>query len=361
LPAAPSDALPFGAAATAAAVHAHVAASQSHARTAAPSTAPSEAEASNALSLLSALYADSDDEMEEVAREGGGEEGGGEEGAEGTWGGDDEDEDEDEDENEDEDEDEDEDDDDGATAAQDVDEGAAASSVPQGHAPHGLSGGADVALHGLIAAPDAIVAEQLTKLVAVHSSLDCEDDEAGGAAALTAAVAAAAAREALDATGVVPAAALPTAAGAHRRSIEVDSSGLTEGKRPRNCYHYLRGNCRYGAQCHFSHDCEPHEARPAKQLRIDGRHQRPPPSARPSLLKKLLAAEIRSERSMLLQCIRRLVDTLDAELPPLQPLPPLPQLMPPPQGASLHGEAMALVPAAGQAGRDSAQTAEIEV
>ena len=59
---------------------------------------------------------------------------------------------------------------------------------------------------------------------------------------------------------------------------------------------------------------------------------------------------------MLLQCIRRLVDTLDAELPPLPPLPPL---LPPPQGASLHGEAMALAPAAGQAGRDSAQTAEI--
>ena len=253
----------------------------------------------------------------------------------------------DEDEDDDDDDDHDHDDDEeeeGASAAQDVDEGAAASSVPQGHAPHGLSGAADVALHGLIAAPDTIVAEQLTKLVAVHSSLECEGDEAGGAAALTAAVAAAAAREALDATGVVPAAALPTAAGAHRRSIEVDSSSMTEGKRPRNCYHFMRGNCRYGAQCHFSHDCEPHEQRPAKQPRSDARHQRSPPSARPSLLKKLLAAEIRAERSMLLQCIRRLVDTLDAELPPLP-----------------HGEAMTLAPAAGQAGRDSAQTTEIEV
>jgi hypothetical protein len=59
-------------------------------------------------------------------------------------------------------------------------------------------------LHGLIAAPDAIVAEQLTKLVAVHSSLDCEDDEAGGAAALTAAVAAAAARDAPPALRTSP-------------------------------------------------------------------------------------------------------------------------------------------------------------
>ena len=95
-----------------------------------------------------------------------------------------------------------------------------------------------------------------------------------------------------------------------------DSSGgmgdsVTGGKRARTCVHFLKGRCKYGDDCRFSHDAEPYAQRSSKKARQ--LNEQPSASARPTLLQALLSKEIREERSLLLQCIRKLVSNLDAD------------------------------------------------
>ena len=84
-------------------------------------------------------------------------------------------------------------------------------------------------------------------------------------------------------------------------------------KRQRTCIHFLKGRCRYGESCLYSHDAEPYAQRPAKQKKTSQQQQQQAEAKRPTLLQALLAKEIRAERSLLLQCVRRLVSVLDEE------------------------------------------------
>ena len=90
----------------------------------------------------------------------------------------------------------------------------------------------------------------------------------------------------------------------------------TGHKRPRLCVHFRKGNCRYGEGCRFSHDAEllaEQRASKRQNSRADGASGGGGAGrAKPSLLQALLSKEIRAERSLLLQCIRRIVAHLDA-------------------------------------------------
>ena len=76
------------------------------------------------------------------------------------------------------------------------------------------------------------------------------------------------------------------------------------------CSFFARGQCRNGDACRFSHDGDPNAQRQVKRAK-GGAGAVPP--AKPSLLQALLAKEIRAERSLLLQCVRKLVSVLDEE------------------------------------------------
>lgn len=78
-------------------------------------------------------------------------------------------------------------------------------------------------------------------------------------------------------------------------------------RRPRTCVHFLKGRCRYGDACRYSHDAEPYAMRKKQKTS----RMEPKVNARPTLLKALLAKEVRAERSLLLQCVRRLVSLMD--------------------------------------------------
>ena len=65
---------------------------------------------------------------------------------------------------------------------------------------------------------------------------------------------------------------------------------------------YLRS-----AALHFSHEAEPLAHRAAKRSRQQQEQDAAASSSRPGLLQALLAKEVRAERSLLLQCIRKLV------------------------------------------------------
>ena len=86
---------------------------------------------------------------------------------------------------------------------------------------------------------------------------------------------------------------------------------------PRACFHYMRGSCRYGAGCRYSHDADVvREAKRARREHYEAREaqkRQRKAAARPGLLRALLAKEIRAERSLLLQCIRVLVRQLDGD------------------------------------------------
>ena len=84
-------------------------------------------------------------------------------------------------------------------------------------------------------------------------------------------------------------------------------------KRAWPCKYFARGKCRNGEQCRFSHDGEGGAAK--KQKRAAPAVEEEGSRRRPSLLKALLAKEIRTERSLLLQCFRRLVRKLDEQGP----------------------------------------------
>lgn len=96
-------------------------------------------------------------------------------------------------------------------------------------------------------------------------------------------------------------------------------------KRPRTCFHFARGSCRFGERCHFSHDphlvAELQEQQARKRQKGLGKAvavarggEGPIPARKPTLLQKLLAKEIRTERSLLLQCFRVMVrDMLPAD------------------------------------------------
>ena len=90
-------------------------------------------------------------------------------------------------------------------------------------------------------------------------------------------------------------------------------SSLVGVKRPRACVHFLKGHCRYGESCRYSHDAEPHAQRASSRAKHQQTSDALRPNARPSLLQALLAKEVRAERSVLLQCVRRLVSVLDDE------------------------------------------------
>ena len=72
-------------------------------------------------------------------------------------------------------------------------------------------------------------------------------------------------------------------------------------------------------RCHFSHDPADaealREAHARKRQRGNGRADggATAPRRQPTLLQKLFAKEIRAERSLLLQCVRKLVSVLDEE------------------------------------------------
>ena len=92
---------------------------------------------------------------------------------------------------------------------------------------------------------------------------------------------------------------------AHNGAIAFNSTQ----KRARPCAHFQRGRCRYGESCRYVHVEQPQkrQKRVAPQQEVNER--------RPSLLKALLAKEVRTERSLLLQCFRRLVKKLDDQGP----------------------------------------------
>ena len=88
------------------------------------------------------------------------------------------------------------------------------------------------------------------------------------------------------------------------------AAAAVTGKRQRPCVHFAKGRCKFGDDCRFAHEAQ----RPAKRQRQPN-HQ-PYAAARPGLLQALLSKEVRNERSLLLQCIRKLVSVLDGELAP---------------------------------------------
>ena len=77
------------------------------------------------------------------------------------------------------------------------------------------------------------------------------------------------------------------------------STPSTAGKR--TCRYFMRGSCRNGSNCQYSHERSSASA-----------SQHPPPAANDgpsSLLKSLLANDVRRERFVLLQCIQHLVSS----------------------------------------------------
>ena len=91
------------------------------------------------------------------------------------------------------------------------------------------------------------------------------------------------------------------------------AGGGGDGKRRRTCVHFLKGRCKFGDGCRYAHDEEALAQRAPKRPRQPPSSESGASGARPGLLQALLAKEVRAERSMLLQCIRKFVSTLDAE------------------------------------------------
>jgi hypothetical protein len=85
-----------------------------------------------------------------------------------------------------------------------------------------------------------------------------------------------------------------------------------DGPRARRpCFRFLKGNCRYGSRCHFEHSQESRTNSKVKQRKEAEKRQFLAATARsggtPSLLRKLLAGDIRKERAVVLQCIHHLL------------------------------------------------------
>lgn len=90
---------------------------------------------------------------------------------------------------------------------------------------------------------------------------------------------------------------------------------MSGGKRSRACVHFLKGRCRFGDDCQFRHDPADLVHQPETQATRQAKKPREDESAtacaRSSLLKALLAKEVRAERSILLQCFRKLIAVED--------------------------------------------------
>ena len=93
----------------------------------------------------------------------------------------------------------------------------------------------------------------------------------------------------------------------------LEAPSAAGAKRPRSCVHFLKGRCRYGDACRYSHDAEQQVQRPTEKRAKTASSEYARAPVKPSLLQALLAKEIRAERSLLLQCVRKLVSVLDGE------------------------------------------------
>jgi hypothetical protein len=85
-----------------------------------------------------------------------------------------------------------------------------------------------------------------------------------------------------------------------------------DGPRARRpCFRFLKGNCRHGSRCHFEHSQESRTNSKVKLRKEAEKRQFLAATARaggtPSLLRKLLAEDIRKERAVVLQCIHHLL------------------------------------------------------